>query len=82
MFIDAPSDINVAVSNALKHSTSFDVEEIDEPDTDEKRGNPITEENDEDEDTRRIYKYKLIKRNTVSRSRKDGTLSWVARLLA
>jgi hypothetical protein len=76
MFIDAPSDINVAVSNALKHSTSFDVEEIDEPDTDEIHGNMITE----DEDTRRMYKYKLIKRNTVSRSKKDGTWSWIARL--
>lgn len=72
-FIDAPSDINVAVSNALKHSTLFDVEEIDEPDNDEKHG--INNSDDtEEEDAQRVYSYKLVKRTRVSRSRKDGLI--------
>jgi hypothetical protein len=74
-FIDAPHDLNVAISNALKHATLFDVEEIDDEDVPSPPvAHPANEEDSDDEehDTRRIYTYRLTKRRTVPRSKKDG----------
>lgn len=75
-FTGAPHDLNVAISNALKHATLFDVEEIDD---DNSPPQPIPhlaneEESDDEEehDTRGIYTYRLTKRVTVPRSKKDG----------
>jgi hypothetical protein len=72
-FTDAPHDLNVAISNALKHATLFDVEEIDDDDSPPQ---PVPHEEDSDDeeghDTRGIYTYRLTKRVTVPRSKKDG----------
>lgn len=78
-FMDAPHDLNVAISNSLKHATLFDVEEIDEEEA-PPRPTQITihEEDSDDEaelDNRRVYTYKLTKRVTVPRSKTDGSCS-------
>jgi hypothetical protein len=75
--MDAPHDLNVAISNALKHATLFDVEEVDdEEDAPPPVPHPENEELDSDDqehDTRRIYTYRLTKRRRVPRSKKDGS---------
>jgi hypothetical protein len=71
----APHDLNVAISNALKHATLFDVEEIDDDDSPPQPVPHIANEedsDDEEEDIRGIYTYRLTKRVTVPRSKKDG----------
>jgi len=78
-FVDAPHDLNVAISNALKHATLFDVEEVDEEDLPSPPvPNPENEgdsDSDEETETHRVYTYRLTKRITVPRSKKDGAYS-------
>jgi hypothetical protein len=71
--------LNVAISNALKHATLFDVEEIDDDDPPQPVPHPANDEDSDDEeehDTRGIYTYRLTKRVTVPRSKKDGASIW------
>jgi hypothetical protein len=74
--MDAPSDLNVTISNALKNATLFDVEEIDEPDESvgiEKQSQQGQEGTDEEyDDEHRIFTYKLTKRRAVTRGKDAG----------
>lgn len=77
-FMDAPHDLNVAVSNALKHATLFDVEEIDDEEAPRQPSqilirDDISEDEAED-DIRRVYTYRLTKRVTVARGKNDVSL--------
>jgi hypothetical protein len=73
-FVDAPSDIIVAVSNSLRNATLFDVEEIDTgmPDSPEVV-TPLDMDGDEtEEEVSRVHSYKLKRHGGVSRAKEDG----------
>ncbi|PVF95593.1 hypothetical protein CPB86DRAFT_710824 [Serendipita vermifera] len=75
-FVDAPSDIIVAVSNSLRNATLFDVEEIDTemPDAPEVV-TPLDIGGDEtEEEVPRVHSYKLKKHAGVSRAKDDVQL--------
>lgn len=75
-FVDIPTDLNVAVSNTLKHSTLYDVEEVEDEAMQQMHTRPTeAEETDEDEDEKhQIHVYHLTKRVKVSRSKHDPQL--------
>ncbi|KAG8813308.1 hypothetical protein FRC19_002498 [Serendipita sp. 401] len=74
-FVDIPADINVAILNALQHSTLFDVEEIDESfpksHIEHVAQAGAEDEDDEDDDIPQVHVYRLTKRSKVHRSRHD-----------
>lgn len=74
--MDIPTDLNVAVSNTLKHSTLYDVEEVEDEAMQQMHTRPTeAEETDEDEDEKhQIHVYHLTKRVKVSRSKHDPQL--------
>ncbi|KAG8833765.1 hypothetical protein FRC17_010138 [Serendipita sp. 399] len=75
-FVDIPADINVAILNALQHSTLFDVEEEDEsfPKPGLDQSADAGEGDDEDEEIPQVHVYRLTKRSKVHRSRHDAQL--------
>lgn len=78
--MDAPPDLNVTISNALKNATLFDVEEIDEVEEsvgNEKQAQENEGTDEEYDNEHRVYTYRLTKRRAVTREKDAGEHSFL-----